>query len=302
MKRLSYTIFRAASKFVGLWVLKGFAWIVSSGYFVFFPGRVRVGVRFYRALFPGRGGLAYLVCTWRQYHRFARVFVERVMLDHPDNISFTSQGFEHLKAAAANGAGGIILMSHLGNWEIAAHLLHRELPGVRLLIFIGGKEREAIEKMQKQGLMDAGIRIVAVDREGGSPFDLVDGIRVLNEGGLISMTGDVLWHRAQRSIPVAFLGHEVRVPETPYRLALLSGAPLFIFFSYRTRKAGFHFVGSEPIHLHAHSREQREAAVRSAAQTYADVLEQAVRDHPFEWYHFESFLGAPCQDPSGKQS
>ena len=298
MKRLSYSIFRAASKLMGLWVLRGFAWVVSSGYFVFFPGRVRVGVRFYRALFPGRGGLAHLVCTWRQYHHFARVFVERVMLDHQDHIPFTSEGFEHLKAASGKGSGGIILMSHLGNWEVAAHLLHRELPGMNLLIFMGAKEREAIEKMQKQGLMDAGIRIVALDRDGGSPFDLVDGIRVLKEGGFVSMTGDVLWHHAQRSIPATFLGHEVRLPETPYRLALLSGAPLFIFFSYRTRKDGFHFVSSEPIHLRADLREQREAAVRSAAQTYVDVLEQAVRDHPFEWYHFEPFLGPPRGDLS----
>lgn len=296
MKKLFYNTFRAVSRFTGLWVLKGFAWVVSSGYFFFFPRRVGVGVRFYRALFPEQGGLAHLACTWRQYHQFARVFVERVMLDHMDDISFSSQGFEHLKEAARNGSGGIILMSHLGNWEVAAHLLHRELPGVRLLLYMGVKDKEAIEKMQKQGLTDAGIRIVALDRDGGSPFDLVDGIKVLKEGGFISMTGDVLWHQAQRSIRVAFLGHEVHLPEAPYRLALLSGAPLFIFFSFRIQKAGFHFVSSEPIHLRADSREQREEKIRSAAQTYADVLEQAVRDHPFEWYHFEPFLGPPRRD------
>ncbi|MGM0426603.1 MAG: lysophospholipid acyltransferase family protein [Thermodesulfobacteriota bacterium] len=296
MKRLSYNIFRIASKFVGLWVLKLFAWVVSSGYFLFFPNRVRVGLRFYRALFPDRSRLAHIWYTWRQYHHFARLFVERVMLDNLNDISFTSQGFEHLKTAITDRSGGIILMSHLGNWEVAAHLLHRELPGIRLLLYMGVKDKEAIEKMQKQGLTDAGIRIVALDRDGGSPFDLVEGIKVLQQGGFVSMTGDVLWHHAQRNIRVSFLGHEVRVPETPYRLALLSGAPLFIFFSYRTQKADFHFVSSEPIHLHAVSREQREETIRSAAQTYAGVLEQAVRDHPFEWYHFEPFLGPPRRD------
>jgi lauroyl/myristoyl acyltransferase len=291
MKRLSYNIFRAASKLMGVWVLRGFAWVVSSGYFVFFPGRVQVGVRFYRALFPGRGGLAHLACTWRQFHQFSRVFVERAMLDHHDNVSFTSQGFEHLKAAARNRSGGIILMSHLGNWEVAIHLLRKALPKIELLLYMGAKEKEAIERMQKEDLTQAGVRVIALDRDGGSPFDIVEGLRVLNGGGFVSMTGDVIWHQAQRSIRVTFLGHEVSVPETPYRLSLASGAPLFIFFSYQTQKAGFHFVSSDPVHLHAASGGKRAEAVRSAAQTYADILEEAVREHPFEWYHFEPFLG-----------
>lgn len=297
MKRLSYNVFRVASRLVGLWVLKLFAWIVSSGYFFFCPKRVGIGLAFYRALFPDRRRLVHLWYTWRQYHHFARVFVERVMLETPDNILFSTQGFQHLKTAADRGTGGVILMSHLGNWEVAAHLLHRDLPRVNLLIFMGIKEKEAIEKMQKQGLTDAGIQIVAPDHDNPSPFDIVQGLRVLEQGGVVCITGDVLWHKSQRSIPVEFLGHEVRVPETPYRLTLISGAPMFIFFSHRTGEGRFYFTCSEPIHVQAASRDQTEETIQKAAQTYAIRLARAVKEHPFEWYHFEPFLGPPWIDP-----
>jgi predicted LPLAT superfamily acyltransferase len=40
----------------------------------------------------------------------------------------------------------------------------------------------------------------------------------------------------------------------------------------------------------AADRSQREAAMALAAQQYADLLEEAVRRHPFQWHHFQPFL------------
>jgi predicted LPLAT superfamily acyltransferase len=201
--------------------------------------------------------------------------------------------------AAGNRSGGIILMSHLGNWEVAIHLLRKALPKVELLLYMGVKEKEAIERMQKEDLTQAGIRAIALDRNGGSPFDIVEGLRVLKDGGFVSMTGDVTWHEGQRTLPVHFLGHEARIPELPYRLAWLSGVPLFVFFSTRSDEADFHFFIPEPIPLRANSSKSKGEVIQKAAQTYAVLLERTVRDHPFEWYHFEPFLGPPRCDSTG---
>lgn len=42
------------------------------------------------------------------------------MLRDLDDLHYSSKGLGHLEAAAQAQAGGIILMSHLGNWEIAS--------------------------------------------------------------------------------------------------------------------------------------------------------------------------------------
>ena len=216
---------------VGPWFFKVFAWFVSTGYFVFFPRRVKTGLHFYKALFPNRHLFYHIWCTWKQFHDFADVFLERAMIVNPrGTASFSSRGLEHLERAVKNRTGGVILMSHAGSWDAAAHHLKRELPGISLLLYMGTKHKEQIEGLQKDDLIKTGIRVIAIDRDCGSPFDIVEGVKQLKGGGMVSMTGDMLWHRDQRRVCVSFLGYEAALPETPYLLALLFPRPPVCFF------------------------------------------------------------------------
>jgi predicted LPLAT superfamily acyltransferase len=291
MQKFFYHCVVFLSKNLGLWIFRTYTWIVATGFFLFFPSRVGNSARFYRVLFPERTRFYHLWCAWRQFHHFTDVFLDRFLLQEFNDVRYTSKGLEHLNQVLENGKGGILLMSHMGNWEMAAHLLTREFNQIRLLLYMGIKQREQIEQLQKDSLARKGIRIVAVDQEGGSPVDIVEGIQFIQSGGLVSLTGDLVWKKDQRSIPVMFLGHEVYLPETPYLFALLSGAPLFIFFALRTGKNSYHFTMSAPIWLSASIRTERATVIRQSAQKYADILEETLRLHPSQWYHFEPFLG-----------
>jgi predicted LPLAT superfamily acyltransferase len=298
MRILLYKSIIFISRKLGLWVFVVYAWIVATGFFLLFPLRVGNSVRLYRALFPDRNGLFHLWCAWRQFHNFADVFMDRFVLQESDDITFTSEGSEHLEKSIDNGKGVILLMSHMGNWDIAAHLLKRKLNRIRLLLYMGVKQKEQIEQIQKESLSQSGIQIIAVEQDGGSPMDILEGIRFIESGGVVSLTGDLVWAKDQRTVPVKFLGREILLPETPHLFALLSGAPVFIFFAFRTGKHQYHFTMSEPMDLVCTSREERTAAIRQSAQKYADILEATLRNYPLQWYHFKPFLTAkPNTDP-----
>ena len=254
------------------------------------PRRMWNSVRFYGALFPEKAWTSHVSQAWRQYHGFTRVFMDRVLLQKPGDIHFISEGLEHLREASTQKTGGIILMSHMGNWEVAVRLLKELMPEMDLLLYMGIKHKEQIEGIQKNELDQAGIKIVAVGPEGGSPFDLVEGINLLKAGGFVSMTGDILWNKQQRSVRARFLEHEVSLPQAPHLLALLSGKPLFVFFSFRTAKGKYLFKASEPISVQAANRSDRDRAIRESAQRYARILEENIRKYPAQWYHFEPFL------------
>jgi len=293
VKDLFYRAIIFLKNHCGRWIFLLFAWHVATGYFLLFPRRVAVSVRFYRRLFPEGGRLYPLWCAWRQYHHFVHVFLDRLLLTEEAKIATTYEGWEHIAAAARSGQGGIILMSHVGSWEIAAQLLGRygrKLPDLRLMLYLGEKHREQIERRQKKSVEQSGIRIVAVPEDGGSPLDILEGLNFLKGGGLVSLTGDRLWGGEQRTVTVRFAGGEARIPEIPYTLALLSGAPLLIFFVYRTGRGRYHFLTKPPLYVLAASRLERRKAIESAAQAYADLLAETVRAHPYEWYHFEPFL------------
>ncbi|RJQ85408.1 MAG: lauroyl acyltransferase [Desulfobacteraceae bacterium] len=295
MRERFYKILTFLAEMCGPWLFIWSARVIAAGYFVLFPGRTMGSMRFYRALFPGRNRFYYLSCAWRQFQSFTSVFLDRYLLNDPGAITFSFEGREHLYKALREGQGGILLMTHIGNWEVGARQLRRSIPNFRLMLFMGRRSGDQIEQLQKEDLAASGIRIIAADPNDPSPFDLLEAVGFIKSGGFVSMAGDVVWHRDQRTIAAGMLGHAVRLPEAPFMLALVSGAPLYIFFAASTGPRQYHFCVSPPVRVQAGARAHRRPAIAHAAQVYIDRIEEQLRRSPFEWYHFESFLGAAVQ-------
>jgi predicted LPLAT superfamily acyltransferase len=294
VKDFFYRILISLTRFTGTWLFRVTAWFIASGYFFFSPRRVRDSFSFYKALFPNRSSLYLLSCTWRQFHRFTHVFLDR-LFPHGEKLpTIARRDTHHLTEAIKKKQGGILLMSHLGHWELAAHLLFKiykdDHPDIKLLLYLGRKHQEQIESRQKEDIAARGIEMIAITENEAAPLDLVKGIQFLRTGGLVSMTGDRRWRDDQRSLSVKFLHHKVRIPEAPFVLALLSGAPIFIFFTHRTGPYQYDLHVFPPLYVRAPHRKDRQEILQSAAQLYADRLEEMVRQAPFEWFHFEPFL------------
>lgn len=288
MKKLSYRIAIYFSRRWGVWFFRTFSWFIATGYFFLFPVRVGYSLKFYRALFPERNFSFHLYCVWKQYHNFTNVYTIRFVAKWKDEVEFTDEGWKYLDEAVEKKTGAIIVMSHIGNWELAAEMLNRK--GLPIMLYLGAKHKEQVERIQKDKLAQSGIKIVATSEKESSPFALLEGINFLREGGIVSMTGDRLWGD-QRSVKVNFLGHEVQLPDAPHLFALMSGAPLMTFFVNQKAPGKYHIAVSRGRQVLAASRQDRANAVLASAQAYAGELEQMARQHPFEWHHFEPFLG-----------
>ena len=295
MKKLSYKVAVYFSRRLGVWFFRTFSWFIATGYFFLFPVRVAHSLKFYRALFPERNFPYHLHCAWKQYHNFTNVYTHRFVAKFKDDVEFTRESWKYLDEVAAKKTGAILVMSHIGNWELAAEMLNRK--GLPIMLYLGAKHKEQVERIHKEKLAESGVRIVTTSEKESSPFALLEGINFLREGGFVSMTGDRLWGD-QRSVKVNFLGHEVQLPDTPHLFALMSGAPLITFFVTQKSPGKYHIVVSRGRQVIAPSRQDRKNAVLDSAQAYADQLEQMVRQHPFEWNHFEPFLGKKI-DSSG---
>ena len=290
MKSYFYRLLVRAAKLLGPWFFILVAKGIATGYFLFSDRRRRIGRNFYAALFPERGPAYHLFCTWKQFLHFTYVYLDRFVQREVRAIDYTVEGRQHVTGTYQEKRGGILLMSHMGNWEMAAHLLTKVIPDLKLLLYMGIQDKEEIEKIQKQSVRQDGIRIIGVSQHGGSPLDIVEGLRFLQSGGLVSMAGDMVWRGDQRTVPGTFLGQSVRLPEAPFVLALLSGAPLIVFFAFRTGAGTYRFSAMPPIHVSAPTRDKRLPAIHAAAQTYLAHMASALRQHPFEWYHFDQFL------------
>ena len=297
MREIFYKLLTYCSKFLGPGFFLLIAQGIAGGYFVLFPKRTALSARFYQALYPDRSRFYHYWCAWRQFRNFTSVFLDRHLLESDGSIRNTFEGRHHLLKALEEKTGGILMMTHLGNWEVGARLLRRAIPELRLMLYVGQRVKDQIEKLQKEDLAASGIRVLAVDQEGGSAFDLVEGIAFLRSGGFVSMAGDMIWRPDQRAVKARFLNHWVQLPEAPHMLALAAGVPLFVFFASAKGRQAYHFSVSPPIYGKAESRAGRSEAIQRSVQAYADLIEGHLRCFPFEWYHFKPFLGAVV-DPS----
>ena len=288
MRKLIYKIGLFLSHRLGLWFFRLFSWCIATGYFFLFPGRVSESLKFYCALFPEKGFAYHLYCAWKQYHNFTDVYIHRFIPWAAGEAEFTREGWQYLDEAVAGKTGAIVVMSHVGNWELAAQKLNSK--GLPIMLYLGAKHKEQVEKIQKEKLAESGIKIVTTDEKDKSPFALLEGINFLREGGIVSMTGDRLWGD-QTSVTVDFLGYEARLPDTPHLFALMSGAPLMTFFVYQEAFGKYHVTVSNGRKVEAQTRADRKKAVSDSAQAYAADLAQFAARHPFEWHHFEPFLG-----------
>ena len=148
-----------------------------------------------------------------------------------------------------------------------------------------------MEKIQKSDLKHGGVEVFVTPADSQATFSAVEGLRFIQDGGMVSFAGDRLWSETQRSVQVRFLGREASFPAGPHLFALATGAPVFTFFALRTSRRRYHLVAYGPRQVKAASRADRWPAVQRSAQQYADMLEDVVRRFPTHWCHFEQFLG-----------
>ncbi len=292
-----YKLVSALSLRYGIWIFKIYTLLVSAGFFVFYPPGLANGMRFYRVLFPESNPFRHIYCVWKQYRNFTTVFLDRFLLERYGEVRYATSGWKHIETAAREKTGGVILMSHMGNWEMAAHIMKKKNPDIPLLLYMGVKQKEQMEKIQKEGLVGSGVKVIGVERDGASPFELIEGIEYIRKGGMVAVTGDRLWREDQRTVSVPFLNRRIDLPTTPYIFSLLSKAPVFVFFAFRTDDGGYRFSSSEPVHVLAESRSKRREAVEAAARRYAAMLERAVRENPFQWYHFGPMFPRDVESP-----
>jgi len=273
---------------LGSWVMRFIAWWIATGYFLFQSSRRKASVGLYEVIFPDRAHGYHLTCAWRQFHSLAGTYADRIDAYSNKRLTTSAQGREKLVEVGRKGQGGIILMSHVGNYEVAVGAF-QDL-GLRLLLIMGEKEAKQVAREQRETLMARGVRIHVATAQDASPFGGLEALQFMREGGFVSIAGDLVWTDQRSLVPVRFFNRDVGLPSGPHLLALVSGAPLFTLFTFRMERGMHQLILSAPRWVKAASRSERNAAIQVSAQDFASALEGMVRQHPFQWYIFEPFF------------
>ena len=188
------------------------------------------------------------------------------------------EGIEHLRAAQQAGAGIILALPHVGNWEVAGAQAEKlgisvlavaeALPNRRLVDwFIGVRKELGIE--------------VAIAGKGRRVTGSL--LRRLRAGGTVALLSDR--DLTGRGLEVEFFGERTTIPAGPFALADSTGAAIMPVGCYFNEGRGHRFVVYERVAIpHGPNRDERLIA---AAQRFAKVMEEVIRVAPEQWHLFQ---------------
>jgi Kdo2-lipid IVA lauroyltransferase/acyltransferase len=167
--------------------------------------------------------------------------------------------------------GVVMVSAHFGNWELLA--LCAGLLMAPLTIVVKPLKNAEIDRQINHWRSMRGNRVV---------YDwlaLREGLRTLDNGGILSLLGDQ--SDPHGSFFMEFLGRRTSVFLGPAFLALKAGVPLFVAMCRRTED-GRYTVDIEEIDSTGLGSTKSDA--EELARRYTRVLERAIYRYPEEWF------------------
>ena len=242
---------------------------------------------FYAALYPDADRKKLRRAAWRQFKSFTTVFIDRFLIENGrhDQFKIENDGLETIVNTVKQGHGGILWMSHLGNWEVAVHCLKKY--DVPITLVLGQYADERIEAIQREQLTVGNIKIITM-KEGGD-FGAVELVNALRNGELIAISGDRLFDDEQRSTNVKFFGKNCQVPIGAYVLSAITGAEIIPIYGFRQGTLSYRFVAATPLKVQFKTRSERQTEISRVAQACFYQLESKVKDYPDQWYNFFNY-------------
>jgi lauroyl/myristoyl acyltransferase len=196
------------------------------------------------------------------------------------------EGETAYRALRNSGGGAIVLTAHMGSFEVGMAGLRQYEPKVHVLF---RRDSQNLFEQSRTALRARlGVDEAPVDEGLGIWMRLRDAL-LANE--VVCIQGDRVMP-GQRGQPMPVLGGHILLPTGPFKLALLTGAPIVPIFSTRLPGGGINLFIEPPIYVRTNS--DVETGIRAAAA----VLERYLRRHPEQWLVLHR---AWCEDqPAGE--
>jgi predicted LPLAT superfamily acyltransferase len=259
-------------------------WPITLYFFLLAP-KARAASRHYLKRVPGKRGSPFEV--FQHLHSFASVVLDRVyfLTDKFDKFHIETQGAEVLTQALARGGGAILLGAHVGSFEVMRCLAirHARLP---LKIMMYHDHNAMITRVLDELNPEVARSVINLADHNA----LLHAKEALEDGAVIGMLGDRVLPE-EKKLSCTLLGAPVAIPEGPMTLALLLGVPVIVFFGIYAG-ANRYVVSLELLYAgEKRARAEREAVLKDMTQKYVALIEDKLRQHPYNWFNFYDYWG-----------
>ncbi|OGM01627.1 MAG: hypothetical protein A2008_06130 [Candidatus Wallbacteria bacterium GWC2_49_35] len=180
------------------------------------------------------------------------------------------EGLENLKSALARGRGVILLVAHVGNWELLGAVWG--LLGHRVYSFFLDARIDAIGKILNDLRESRGIKLIP-------RAELKKSVQCLKENAMLGVIADQ--DGGENGVYTEFFGRIVSAPRGPAALARNTGATILPNFLVRNGDDTYTMIMQKPIILD--KTKSKEADIKNYTVRFLSIYEKIIRQYPEQW-------------------
>ncbi|WP_300379129.1 lipid A biosynthesis acyltransferase [Henriciella sp.] len=208
----------------------------------------------------------------------------------PEQIEGVNEGL--FDEAKRSGRGGVVLTAHIGNPELIRGVatVNRRFP---VTVLVHTQNAENFNAVINRFSADSTVRVVQVEE-----IDISIAMKLseaVENGEWVVLTADRSPPgelRESAMLPVRFLGDTARFPAGPFILASALKCPTYFLACVRRKgkppfRIDFRLL-ADPVTL---PRRDREAAIKTYMELYAEMLRDVLVEAPLQWFNFFDYWG-----------
>ena len=228
------------------------------------------------------------------FSTYGQYWFDMLRMTHLDgggiDAAIVVEGEQHLADAIAAGKGAVLVMPHLGNWDIGGAWLGRHYP---LTVVAERLEPPEVFDWFVQQRERNGMRVVGLGPDTAAVLS-----RDIRAGRALGLLCDRDLHHD--GLEVTFFGERTTLPAGPATLALRNGAPVLPVTVYQSRRGPARGYIGAPLEFQRIGRFREDAT--ALTQLIAVALEDMIRRAPEQWHVLQPNWPAdrePPADPEG---
>jgi predicted LPLAT superfamily acyltransferase len=278
---LGYRVFVTILKSFGVQPAYFLLRLVSMYYFLFSPSPSKAIISFFHKRL-GYGKIKSLLKLYTNYYLFGQSLIDRVvvMAGIPNKFSYHFDGEENLREMAALQKGGLLLSAHIGNWEIAGHLLQRLNTKINIVMF--DVEHEKIKQYLDSVTGERNMHVITIKNDLSHIYEISDAFR---HNELVCMHAD-RFLKGNKTFTQFFLGREAKFPMGPFMLAAQFKVPVSFTFAMKETKLHYNFSATKPKDYICPSKE---IFMKELLGDFVGEMEKKVKQYPEQWYNYYDF-------------
>jgi predicted LPLAT superfamily acyltransferase len=254
---------------------------VVAFYFFLFSGKAfHYQYVFFRQRLGFSARSAFL-SIYKNYYWFGQTIIDRIVLmsgmKHPFRFEFEGEDF--LREMVEQKKGGLLLSAHIGNWEIAGHLLKRLGTEMHIVMYDG--EQQQLKDYLESITEKHSARIILIKNDLSHIYAIQD---ALNKNAFVCMHAD-RFLEGNKTITGTLLNKKASFPAGPFLLACSFRSPVSFVFAMKDRPLDYHFYASDSKIYTG----DKNAAMDEMLRAYCSSMENMIRKYPLQWYNYYDF-------------